>query len=131
MSSSLLIHSSALSTLLLNPSSLLFSSVMLFFISVTSIWYLLIFSVSFFVEVPPLLIPSSPEFGEHLYDHYFELFIRKITYLYFIKVCLFVCFPEVLPCSFACIIFLFFSLCLTEFTSVYQVLKEWPCTGGD
>lgn len=28
-------------------------------------------------------MPSSPKFSEHFYDHYFELFVRQITYLCF------------------------------------------------
>lgn len=39
----------------------------------TSICYLLMFSV--YVEVVIVVIQSSPKFGEHPYDHYFEFFI--------------------------------------------------------
>ena len=31
------------------------------------------------------VLHSSPEFAEHLYDHYFELFVRCITSLHFIR----------------------------------------------
>ena len=73
--SSWLICSSASSSLLLNPSSVFFSSF------VTSVYYFLIFSISSLKFT--LFIHSPPEFGEHLYDHYFEFFIRCIVYLCF------------------------------------------------
>lgn len=73
-------------SLLLNPVSVFFffSSVTVFFSSVTSVWDFLVFSVS--VKILTVFNHSSPEFSEHIYEHYFELFIRKITYLRFIKV---------------------------------------------
>ena len=37
----------------------------------------------------PCVLHSSPEFAEHLYDHYFELFVRCITSLHFIRFCFF------------------------------------------
>lgn len=51
-----------------------------------------------FVEHFTVLIHSSPEISVHFYDQYFELFIKWITYLHFIKL---------LFCSF---IFFFFNL---------------------
>ena len=37
-------------------------------------WVLLFFSL--FVEILPLFIHFSTDFGEHFYNHYFELFTR-------------------------------------------------------
>lgn len=63
-----------------SKSGLYFSSVIVFFSSVTSVWYFTIASVSCWSShcVRSVFL----EFGEHLYDHDFELFIRQITYLY-------------------------------------------------
>lgn len=47
-------------------------------------------------------------FGEHLYDHYFELFIRSIIYLHLIKDF----FLRFIPCSFIWNIFLCFFIFL-------------------
>lgn len=42
-----------------------------------------------------MIIHSSPKLSEHVYNHHFKLFIRKSTYLCFIRV-----FSEVLSCFF-------------------------------
>lgn len=47
------------------------------------------------VEVLAEIVNSFPQFNEHFYDCSFELFIRKIAYLYFI-----ITFCGVLSCSF-------------------------------
>lgn len=77
LSSSLLIHACVSSILLMNPSRVFSSSV------ITSACCFLVY---FFVEVVSAVIHSSPEVGEHLYDHCFDLFIEYMAYLYFIKV---------------------------------------------
>ena len=77
LSSSLLIHACVSSILLMNPSRVFSSSVKTF---------VCCFPVYFFVEVVSVIIHSSPEIGEHLYDHCFDLFIKYMAYLYFIKV---------------------------------------------
>lgn len=61
---------SVFSSLLLKPSSVFLSLIIVFFSSVISVWYLYFLSILLKVS----LIHSSPEFGEHLYDHYFEFF---------------------------------------------------------
>ena len=77
LSSSSLMCFSASSSLLLNPSSVFFSSI------ITSIWYFLIF---LFVKVIIVFIPSSPKFSGPLYNRYFELLIKWVAYIHFIKV---------------------------------------------
>ena len=82
LSSSLLIHACVSSVLLTNPSRVFFSSV---------ITFVCCFPVYFFVEVVSVVIRSSPEIGEHLYDHCFDLFIKYMAYLYiglFVGICL-------------------------------------------
>ena len=37
-----------------------------------------------FVEVPTVYIYSSPKFDEHIYSHYFELFVGYVAYLCFV-----------------------------------------------
>lgn len=73
LSSGSLILSSASSSLLVNPSSIFFSYCLLqlcdFCLVLPCISYL-------FVEVLTVVIHISLIFGEHHYDHYFELLIR-------------------------------------------------------
>ena len=69
--------SSASSCLLLKPSSVSFSLVIVFFNSVASVWHFLIFSF-FFIELLTMFIHSSSKFSEHFCDHYFELCIRHM-----------------------------------------------------
>ena len=61
LSSGSLIHSSASSSLPLNPSGVFFSSI------ITSVWHLLIFS-DLSVEILIVFAHSFPEFSGHLYD---------------------------------------------------------------
>ena len=77
LSSSLLIQACVSSSLLLNPSRVFSSSV------ITSVSCFLVY---FFVEVVSVIIHSSLEIGEHLYNHCFDLFIKLMAYLYFTKV---------------------------------------------
>ena len=78
------------------------------------------------------MIHSSPEFGEHLYDYYFELIIRKITYVQFIKG-FFLGFVFVFIWTFSSA----FSSCLNLCVSLYYVkelplpLEERPWIGHD
>lgn len=77
--------SSVSPNLLLNPTNVFSSSVTILFSSVTSVWNFLTFS-NLFDKVLTVFIHSSSECREHFYDYHFELFIRLITYLYFIKI---------------------------------------------
>ena len=74
LSSISLIHSSASSNLPLISSNIFFTSVILFF----SHEGLCFCTFYLFFEVLTVFINSSYEFDEHLYDHYFELFISKL-----------------------------------------------------
>lgn len=103
-------------------SNLLWISYCIFFISVVffiSDWFFLIFSVC--VE-GVIVFVHSPQFSEHLYDHYFEVFTSA----------LFSSFSEVLSCSFVWNIF----FCLTMFVDIrlsqlgFLVLKAWPYVKG-
>lgn len=69
-----LILSPALCSLLLSLSTVFFSSIIVFFISVTSISYIFYLVI----EVLIVFIYSSFEFSKHCYGHYFDLFIRKL-----------------------------------------------------
>lgn len=71
LSSKSLILSSASTSLLLDPSNIFFSSVRVFLSSMTCL-------VLYFLSLcwHSVFIHSSPKFSEHLYEHYFELFIR-------------------------------------------------------
>lgn len=62
--------------------SIEFFSFLLYFPALWFVWYLLTFSD--FVEILTLLMHYTSDFGENL--HYFELFIRSVTYLHLIKV---------------------------------------------
>lgn len=73
-------------SLFLNPSVEFFSSIVVFFGSVISVWYFLLFSITL-LKILPCFIHCSPDLNEHFNDHYFELLIRKITYLHLFKVC--------------------------------------------
>ena len=74
LSSRLLMHSSASLSLLLIPSSVFFISVIVFF---SYNWLFLIFSIS----LSTFSLSSSPKFGEHLYDYFFDLFSGKLFIL--------------------------------------------------
>ena len=65
--------------LLLVPSSIFFTLVIVF--SSTD-WFF--FILSLFAEVLIVFLQFSPEFGKHLYDRSFELFIWKIAYCHFV-----------------------------------------------
>lgn len=74
----------------------------------------------------------SPDFGEHLHDHYFEFFIRWITYLPFIVRS----GSGVLSCSFVQNIGLFLhflwlcvGFCIFSKTASSPVLTEGSCVG--
>ena len=111
----------ASSSLLLDSPSV-FHSIIVFFKSVTSVQHFLyIFSV--FVEVLTVFILSSSEFGEDFYDLYFELFIRLVSYLNFIKDFFLRFFPLVLQFGTS---FSLSSLCLTPCVSVYALDKTNP-----
>ena len=69
LSSKILTYSSPSSNLLLIPPSIFFISVTVFFISDWFLFFL-------FIKVLTMFIYSSPEFTEHLYYCYFELFIE-------------------------------------------------------
>ena len=86
LSSSSLIHSSASSNLPLNCSGVFFSSI------ITSVWHLLVFSVS--VEVLTVFVHSFPEFSGHFYDLTFHIIPGRLCVLGF-----FSSFSEVLSCS--------------------------------
>ena len=77
------------------------------------------------------VLHSSPEFGEHPYDHYVELFIRCITSLYFIRVFFFSFLKFYLVPSFRTFSSIS-SFCLTLFllvckTAISSVLKDSLC----
>ena len=75
--------------------------------AISKLFYLVLFYISFpSVEVLVVFI-HSPKFGMYLYDHYFELSIRSITYLHFVKI-----FSDVLVCSFLWKIFICFFIWL-------------------
>lgn len=82
LSLSILILSSAWSSLFLNPSIKVFSSVMVFFSSYD--FCLELFNISF-VEIVMLFLCWSPHFGEHLCDHYCQLSTLSITSFHFIR----------------------------------------------
>lgn len=128
----LLIFSSS-SSLLLNPSYVYFSSVIVQLCD--CYWVLSYCSVSLLTFcVPPFFsFMGLMEFSEHLYDHYFEFFIRSLTSLHFIK-------------DFSCALTLLFHLehiplflhfpwhfVLVSTLQLKQpplpILKEWPCVG--
>lgn len=76
LSSRLVIHSSALSSMLLNTPSIFFSPVIIFSpVLYSSCYSYLVLSYNFylFVKVVSVIIHFSPKLGKHLYDHYFEL----------------------------------------------------------
>ena len=73
----------------------------------------------FVVDVLILFLHSSPEFSKRFYDCWFELFIRLITYLHFIKV-LFVGFYLVLSFGTGSSVF---SFCLTFCVFFYELGK--------
>ena len=85
LSLSSLTLSSISPNLLLNPTNVFSSSVTILFNSVTSVRNFLTFS-NLFDKVLTVFIHSSSECREHFHDYHFELFIRLITYLYFIKI---------------------------------------------
>lgn len=81
-----------------------------------------------FVDLIPVFIHFSPKFVEHLYNHYFEFFVRYVTYLCFIKV-----FSEVLFSSFIWkILFCIFILldCLCLFLCIRQDCYHSQSEGG-
>ena len=123
---------SASSGLLLNPSSIFFSSVTILFVS--PVWYILIFSLSLLKF--SLFIHSSPKFGDHS-----NIFITIDLNSLSGKLLLFVSrrlFSGVLSCSFVWNIFLCFlilldSLCLLlhdKWNSSLSCLEGvTPCRG--
>lgn len=112
LSSSSLICICTSSCLLLNPSSVFFSSIFVFF---SSDFCLVLSCVSFlFVKVFSVFTHSWSEFSEDIYDHYFELFIRYVTYLHIIRsfsetFVLFFCLEHISVSSFG---FLYLFLCI-------------------
>lgn len=87
LSNSSLIHASISSMLLLNPYSIFFCLITI------SVWYLLIFSIFLlkFSLCSSILLLRLDSY-DHLYDHYFDLFIKYIAYLHLIKLFLGICF---------------------------------------
>ena len=75
---SLLILSSALSSLLVNASIEFFSSVILQVYDFSLVHSLYFVSLLKFLS----FMHCSPDFGECPYDNYFELFLKYITYLF-------------------------------------------------
>lgn len=99
--------------LFLNPSVEFFSSIVVFFSSVVSVWYFLLFSITS-LKIPPCFMHCSSDLHEYLNDHYLELLIRKVTYLHLIKVCFwsfisFFCLEHIL---YICILYLYFFIFL-------------------
>lgn len=131
LSLSSLALSSVSPNLLLNPTNVFSSLVAVLFSSMTSVWNFKIFS-NLFDKVLTVFIHSSSEFREHFYDYHFELFIRLITYLYFIKFfffCSFILFIwNMLLCFFTLLDFLSVSMHLMKQLPL-PVLQGWPCTG--
>lgn len=115
---------SLLHVVCLNLSNIFFSSFILFFSCVTSVWYFLCLCWR------SHCVHSSPKFSEHFYDHYLLLFIKQTTYLHFIK------FFFLSFLLFSCLkyvpLFLYFawlSVCFSMLgeTATFLLLKEWPC----
>ena len=81
------------------------------------------FSYFLFVEVLTVFIHSSPEFSEHLYDHYFELCIRGTACLHFgDKFCLVLLIGTYSSVSSFCLILkVFFSV---RYINYLPILKE-------
>lgn len=69
----------------LKPSRGFLSSVILFFCSVISLWYFLIFSIAF--ETLTLFLHFSSDHGEHLLTSILNSLVGKSVYFYFIKIC--------------------------------------------
>ena len=80
LSSSSLATSPVSLGLLLSPSGVLFISVIMFFIFV---WLFFIFSNSLLKTLNFSVYPFFFQFSDHLYNHYFELFLGQIDYLHF------------------------------------------------